>query len=339
MGKSGNDDELPSAPGWYPDPWSATGTGERYFDGKHWGTSEKPLGRLSTVTELDAHRKRRGRKKRTGESRLRGRGPTIIGVIVVVIAVFGLSRLQSGSPHAQNGKAPTTDTLTAPALDRPPPMRNESKTPLGVPAPVPAGSGKFEVLEDQPGHAASPVAWDPCREVHYVTNPTGAPPDGAAMVKNAIARVQTATGLHFVDDGTTSETPSKDRLSFQPARYGQRWAPVLIAWSDEKAYPELAGYIAGIGSPQSEYTADDHLVYVTGQVIFDRVQMSAQEIPVRAEARAIVLHELGHLVGLDHTSDRRQIMFSESQFNVTNYADGDLRGLSFLGKQPCYPGV
>ena len=34
--------ENPSGPGWYPDPWSADGKGERYFDGKRWGTTERP---------------------------------------------------------------------------------------------------------------------------------------------------------------------------------------------------------------------------------------------------------------------------------------------------------
>jgi hypothetical protein len=42
---------MPREPGWYPDPFSATGDGERYFDGKGWGSTEWPRGR-HTVTEL-----------------------------------------------------------------------------------------------------------------------------------------------------------------------------------------------------------------------------------------------------------------------------------------------
>ena len=58
--------EGPRAPGWYPDPWSATGSGERYFDGKRWGSVERPLGRHASVS-LDAREhRRRSRRRRPG---------------------------------------------------------------------------------------------------------------------------------------------------------------------------------------------------------------------------------------------------------------------------------
>jgi predicted Zn-dependent protease len=50
-----------------------------------------------------------------------------------------------------------------------------------------------------------------------------------------------------------------------------------------------------------------------------------------------VLHEFGHLVGLDHTADPSQVMYSEAQFNVQDYGPGDLRGLAQLGRQACVP--
>ncbi len=184
------------------------------------------------------------------------------------------------------------------------------------------------------------MAWDPCRPVHYVVNVNGAPSDGLAIVQGAIAQVGRATGLRFVYDGAVGETPDKARELYQPARYGTaRWAPVLVAWADEASYPQLAGYVAGIGEPLPVYAPNGRLVYVSGEVVLDDEQLSAAQLPDRALASAIVLHELGHLVGLDHTSDRSQLMFSESQFNVRTYADGDLRGLALLGRQACFPNV
>jgi hypothetical protein len=203
---------------------------------------------------------------------------------------------------------------------------------------VPAGSGKYEVIRHQPNDADRPVAFDPCRPVHYVVNRTGEPPDGQALVAAAITRLQQATGLEFVADGQTDEPPSKERATYQPDRYSRkRWAPVLIAWSDEQAFPSLAGYVAGVGSAAATTTDSGDLAYVSGQVVLDRQQLDPALLPDRTEAKAIILHELGHLVGLDHTADQTQLMFSEAQFSVQDYADGDLHGLAELGTQRCYP--
>ena len=156
----------------------------------------------------------------------------------------------------------------------------------------------------------------------------------------AFASLSSATGLKFVNDGTTTEAPTKERRAYLPNRYSpKRWAPVLVAWSDEQSFPNLAGYLAGIGGPSTVYASSNTAVYVSGIMVLDRAQLSAEAEPDRAAVRAVILHELGHLVGLDHTADRSQLMFSESQFNVRDYADGDRRGLAVMGTQACVPEV
>ena len=132
----------------------------------------------------------------------------------------------------------------------------------------------------------------------------------------------------------------KQRRAYLPTRYPPgRWAPVLIAWSDEREFPGLAGYLAGIAGPSTAYTTSGKAVYVSGLVVLDREQLSTASTPDRGAVLATMLHELGHLVGLDHTADRNQIMFSESQFNVRDYADGDRRGLALMGTQACVPEI
>ncbi|MDQ1436324.1 MAG: hypothetical protein QOF59_3140 [Actinomycetota bacterium] len=335
LGRVGKRDvpEPPRAAGWYPDPWSATGEGERYFDGKKWGTNEKPFGRHTTAG-IEPSR----RAARSVAGRARNLAP-FLAFVVLVAAVWGIPKLR-GSHHGNAALPELSRPPTTVAPDTPPPSGEEAAQPLGAPAAVPPGPGKFEVAIDQPGDSAVPVAWDPCRPVHYVVNTAGAPPDGATLIQAAVARVQKATGLHFVNDGPTTEKTSKDRKPYQPARYDStRWAPVLIGWSDETATPSLAGYIAGLGSPQAVYASRDRLVYVTGQVTLDRQQLAPARAPDRGVVKAIILHELGHLVGLNHTADRRQVMYSEAQFNVRDYGPGDLRGLARLGTQACFPGV
>jgi hypothetical protein len=67
------------------------------------------------------------------------------------------------------------------------------RCPLGAPALVAAGTGQFEVLAHQRDHPTTPVAFDPCRPIHYVVNVDGAPSDGLKLLQDAVARVGTAT--------------------------------------------------------------------------------------------------------------------------------------------------
>ncbi|WP_422677956.1 matrixin family metalloprotease [Blastococcus brunescens] len=47
-----------------------------------------------------------------------------------------------------------------------------------------------------------------------------------------------------------------------------------------------------------------------------------------------MLHEIGHLVGLDHVSDRTQLMYP-SAGHTLDFASGDLAGLAALGDGEC----
>lgn len=314
----------PTAPGWYPDPWSATGEGERYFDGKRWGTTEKPLARHTVATREDRPPK---------SDRFRRVVLPITILVVLVGATWAVPKLLDGDSGGDEA------AVSQGARGGPPPSDEEAEQPLGTPGSVPDGTGQYEVAEHQRGDATIPVAFDPCRPFHYVMSVAGAPPDALELIRAAIKRVSTATGLKLVYDGPSLELPTKERKPYQPEEYGVAWAPVLIAWSNETSFPDLAGYIAGVSSPQAVFAPSGKLVYVTGQVVLDGQQLSQKEVPDRAQVEAILLHELGHLVGLAHTSDQSQIMYSESQFNVQDYADGDRRGLALLGRQACFPNV
>ena len=94
---------------------------------------------------------------------------------------------------------------------------------------VPSKRGPYEFVSMQPGSDA-PVTYDPCRPIHYVVNHTGQPNDAENLVTDAIERISEVTGLQFVADDLTDEEIVPDRQPYQPDRYGDRWAPVLIAW-------------------------------------------------------------------------------------------------------------
>ncbi len=67
-------------------------------------------------------------------------------------------------------------------------------------------------------------------------------------------------------------------------------------------------------------------VYTRGQISLDADVFATDPRP----ARGTLLHELGHLVGLDHVDDPTQLMDAGgSQGRV--YQQGDLEGLAELG--------
>ncbi|MDQ2883991.1 MAG: hypothetical protein M3Y48_23270 [Actinomycetota bacterium] len=126
------------------------------------------------------------------------------------------------------------------------PRRHPSAAHLSVPST--ATTGPFAFLATTPD--GRPVTYDRCRPIHYVVNPAGMPPGGTVVIRDAVGAISTAIRLKFIEDGLTQEPPNlRNRPSFQPHRYGQRWAPVLIAWADQAELPISGGDIAGIGGP------------------------------------------------------------------------------------------
>jgi hypothetical protein len=198
----------------------------------------------------------------------------------------------------------------------------------------PAGTGGFAFKNTHPDGSA--VTYDPCRSIHYVVNPAGGPPGGPRLVHRAVARVQAATGLAFVDDGATTERPNERRRLVQRDRYGDRWAPVLIAWADEDGYPALGGAVAGIGG-STPIDGGDDAHYVTGQIVLDRANSQLSTPAEAATARAIVLHELGHVVGLAHVPQPGELMYKDTVPGESTYGAGDLRGLALVGRGRCFP--
>ena len=186
----------------------------------------------------------------------------------------------------------------------------------------------------------TPVAYDRCRPIHYVIRQQGEPAGSDPIVFAAVERVSQATALHFVFDGTTSEAPSRQRPSQQLARYGTRWAPVLISWSTAKENPDFANAdVLGEGGSGSVTVPSGARVFVTGAVTLDSTKLGKilKQPDGDQIVRAVVLHELGHVVGLDHVDSKSQLMYKRIQHGVTDFGAGDLTGLAALGRGGCFP--
>ena len=114
-------------------------------------------------------------------------GPTLrIRLIVLVLAV--------SLPLAYG----TWQRLLPPS-DRPTPTSTSGQR-LMLPTMRAPADPSYEFLQTQPA-SSEPVAFDPCRPVHYVVRPDQAPPGAQDLLTQALADVSAATGLQFIDDG------------------------------------------------------------------------------------------------------------------------------------------
>lgn len=216
------------------------------------------------------------------------------------------------------------------AIPRPEPAEGRLRAP--VPAET-VGEHAFLHTDD----AGNPIGYDPCRPVRFVVRPDGMPASGRALIDEAVQVVAEAAGLVLEDVGDTDEMPAVERRLIQPERYGEGWAPVLIAWADETEMPELAGEVAGVGGSAAVPGANGRGQWLAaGRVVLDRDDIAGMlaRSGGHAQARAIVVHELAHVLGLDHVGDPDELMHPVSSTR-TDLGPGDRQGLALLGQVAC----
>jgi hypothetical protein len=165
--------------------------------------------------------------------------------------------------------------------------------------------------------------------VHWVFNPDHAPTNGFRAVQSAVARVAATTGLTFVYDGTSSSTPTSSYLS-TPGR------PLLVGWSTATESSLLANQPLNlVGMTQSTWSRDDtNSFHITSGVVAFSNRVVAPSTGANSWY-TFALHELGHAVGLAHTSDATQIMHPSVPPTRSDYGTGDLAGLRRLGSTGC----
>lgn len=209
------------------------------------------------------------------------------------------------------------------------PRRAAAPAGADVTTGAPAAGYSFE----RTNRDGTPARWNPCRPVHYVVNAAAGPPDAASLVRSALDQVSAATGLRFVYDGPTGQTTSATR----PLVVGGAWNPVLVSWEapgDSTFFPVQGE--DGEGGFTAVRNGQGRWVVVSGQVALDRSAASLPNFQAEGGWAHLLLHEWGHVVGLDHVTNRADVMNPVSWPGASvTYGPGDRAGLALLGSGGC----
>ncbi|MEX2275584.1 MAG: hypothetical protein WEA10_08520 [Actinomycetota bacterium] len=207
---------------------------------------------------------------------------------------------------------------------------------------TPAGPATYRFLQRSPGQGA--WRFDPCEEIAFVANLSNAPHGAVADLREAVRRVERATGLRFRYEGATDEVARPSRKIYQPARYGDRWAPLLVDWQD----PDESRFVwrarssgaPALGLATPLWSRDDPGIYVSGVVVLNAIDRGPGGFGWPWSRGVTILHELGHVVGLAHVHAKDQVMTTDGTSNATAWGAGDLAGLELLGERAgCLPPV
>jgi hypothetical protein len=195
-----------------------------------------------------------------------------------------------------------------------------------MPSADPADFSFFQV-ED-----GTPVRWDACAPVHYVVNAAHAEPGAEADVAESMNRISAATGLDFVYDGPTTEVPTSQW--YAKSWSGRAYAPLVVAWAEPGTTDMLPSARESGWGVANAAVINGEKRFVTGAVVLNAAQNGIYEPGFGGGATrgALLMHEIGHAVGLGHSAAPGQVMYGTiDSATPDQYASGDLAGLSQLG--------
>ena len=178
-----------------------------------------------------------------------------------------------------------------------------------------------------------PVGYTTCRPIQVAVYPAGGPPDAFELASAAVSRAASASGLELVVMGPYGG--AAPNWNFEAAPVGAD-DPISVSWQDGDAIAELTDHVAGLGGSRTLDYPDGRRRLIAGTIALSRDYYAyLDEVGDRDQQLAVLLHELGHVLGLAHVDNAGELM-NDDNLGLTAYGPGDLAGLRRLGNGPCF---
>ncbi len=201
---------------------------------------------------------------------------------------------------------------------------------LVVAAAATVGSGGVVAAMVAPAGAPPSDPARSCSPVRYVVDLTDAPPGSIEMVAEAFGRIGDSTGLTFVFAGPPVGAAPSAGSAVAMAQ------PVLVAWTRGAALSVMANRPDPLGYTRVQRNRNGELR--TGSVFLANDVALPDGFGDRRTQGGVLLHELGHLVGLPHSPNPSDLMYPEVIDGPLAWSPAEHAALRTLGhKAGCEP--
>lgn len=188
------------------------------------------------------------------------------------------------------------------------------------------------------GYALMGFRHDPCAAHTYKVRRKHLPKGALKDVHRAMKMVSKASGMTFQYAGKTNDVPLASDGEYYK-EYGD--ASILIGWVTGKEYPAIRK-VAGLGGAPTYYGVDENGFELAheGHAAFNTNRRTGVKKGFgRGNTRGeLLLHEVGHALGLDHVNKRGQVMKPNFDLKRDKYGRGDIAGFNWVGAAAgCFP--